>query len=323
VADEIELVRRFIDEIPGPSTDAWARARAAIAAARAQEEPARHNPGWLPGGRLPGRQPGRRRVLVISAGGAMAAAVAGLLVALLPGSPGTGRPGARIATAAFVTRVERALSESGRRNLVEYERSVYPPGYNGEPRAPDMVPAPPGSGGPSSPWSVRYLESWSYQGTSKTSAFTAAGRRIFDVRYAPAHGISTTTAVLYRSGTWWRTTYPVSAANQQAPTSCGGPDILLGSGGWPAFLRHELSCGAFTKGSRQRIGGIDAIGLTGNGGQEMFWVNPRTYLPVRAIFAVAAGARSRTDFGWFTPTQARLAELRLPVPPGFRQVSPK
>ena len=151
MADEIEMVRRFIDEIPGPSTDAWARARAAVAAARAEEKPARHKPGWLPAR----RPPGRRRVLVISAGGAMAAAVAGLLVALLPGSPGTGGPGARIETAAFVTRVERALSESGQRNLVEYERSVYPPGYNGEPRAPDMVPVPPGSGGPSSPWSVR------------------------------------------------------------------------------------------------------------------------------------------------------------------------
>jgi len=336
VADEIEMVRRFIDETPGPSTDAWARARAAIATARAEEEPARHRPGWLPGGRPPGREhctptglPGpvgttarRRRMLVIGAGGAVAAAVAGLLVALLPGSPGTGGPGARIETTAFVTRVERALSESGQRNLIEYDRSVYPPGYNGEPVAPDMIPVPPGSGGPSSPWSVRYLESWSYRGTSKVSAFTAAGRRVFDVRDALVHGMSTTTAVLYRSGTWWRATHPGSAANGQAPTPCGGSDILVGPGGWPAFLRHELSCGAFTKGGRQRIGGIDAIELTGNGGREMFWVNPQTYLPVRAIVAISAGARFRTDFGWFTPTQARLAELNLRVPPGFRQVSP-
>lgn len=321
MTDEMELLRRFIDEIPGPSTDAWARARAAIAAARAEEEPARHRPGWLPGGRPPGRETGRRRMLVIGAGGAIAAAAVGLLVALLPGSPGTG-PGARVETSAFVTRVEHALSQSGQRNLVGYERSVYPPGFGLEPVGAGMMRPLPGSG-LSSPWSVRYLVQWSYRGTSKTSAFTAAGRRVFDLRTTLVRGMSTTTAVLYRSGTWWLATLgPGPAANRQAPTPCGGPDIVVGPGGWPAFLRHELSCGAFTQDGRQRIGGIDAVGLTGNGGREMFWVNPRTYLPVREIFTTPAGARRRTDFGWFTPTRARLAELNLPVPPGFRQVPP-
>jgi sigma-70-like protein len=85
-------------------------------------------------------------------------------------------------------------------------------------------------------------------------------------------------------------------------------------------LRHELSCGEFTKAGPHRIGRIDAVELTGNGGREMFWVNPRTYLPVRVIFTTTSGARLQTDFGWFAPTKARLAELHLAVPPGFRQV---
>ena len=36
MSDEIELLRRFRDETPGPSTDAWNRARTAVAAAAAE-----------------------------------------------------------------------------------------------------------------------------------------------------------------------------------------------------------------------------------------------------------------------------------------------
>jgi hypothetical protein len=99
-----------------------------------------------------------------------------------------------------------------------------------------------------------------------------------------------------------------------------GSGIELGPGGWPTFLRYELRCGEFTEGGRQRIGGAEAVKLTGNHGGEVFWVDPGTYLPVRAIIATPTGLALRTDFGWFTPTHARLAELHLPVPPGFRQV---
>jgi len=120
VVDEIELLRRFIDEIPGPSTDAWARARAAIAAARAEEEPAGHRPK-----RKPGRR--RRRLLAITAGAAGAAAVGGLLAVLLAGSPvATG--GQQIQTTVYVARVERALASPRQDGLVGYARTVYPPG---------------------------------------------------------------------------------------------------------------------------------------------------------------------------------------------------
>jgi hypothetical protein len=249
----------------------------------------------------------------------VAAAVAGLLAVLLPGSPATQGTGAQIETTAFVTHVEHALSESGQRNVVGYARSVYPPSYTAEPVSPGglrVFPSPDAS----SPWNVRYLVRWFYQGTARMSGLTAAGSRVFDFRAVPAHGMLTSTAVFYRSRTWWRGAIgPTSARGGPAPSQCG-PAIQLGTGGWPAFLRNELSCGEFTKGGQQRIGRTEAVELTGNGGQEMFWVNPRTYLPVRAILTLPTGARQQTDFGWFAPTQARLAELHLSVPPGFRQV---
>lgn len=74
------------------------------------------------------------------------------------------------------------------------------------------------------------------------------------------------------------------------------------------------------QGGRQRIGGAEAVKLTGDGGREVFWVNRRTYLPVRAVFATSTGARLQTDFGWFAPNRAHLAELHMSVPPGFHQV---
>jgi hypothetical protein len=317
--DELDALRHLRDEKPGPSTDAWNRARAAIATARAEEEPAGRRHRWPPR-RRPHRQgPGRRPVLVIAAGAAVAAAVAGLLAALLPGPPVTRGSGAQIETTAFVTRVEHALSVSGQRNVVGYARSVYPPGTSVEPVSPGAVQVS-ADNGAGSPWTVGYLVRWSYQDTMKVSAFTAAGHRVFDLRTAPAGGLLISTGVFYRSGTWWRGTVgPVSARNGPAPARCGS-GIDIGPGGWPAFLRHALSCGEYAKGGRQRIEGVDATELTGNGGRTAFWVNPTTYLPVRAIFTTADGTRIQTDFGWFIPTHARLAQLHLSVPPGFRQV---
>jgi hypothetical protein len=316
MADELDALRQFRDETPGPSTDAWNRARAAVAAARAEEEPARPRPGWLPGQRSEGRKPGRRRILGTAAAGAVAAGVAGLLVALLPGSPATRGTSTQIETTAFVTRVEHALTQSDQDKFAGYARTVFPPGYTVEPIAPGAMRLAPGSG-TSSPWSAGSMVRWSYQGVSMFSALTAAGHQVFELRIAPVDGMLTSTAVLYRSRTWWHGVIG-PASGRGVPIQCGS-GILLGAGGWPAFLRQQLSCGAYTKGGRQRIDGVEAVRLTGNGGQQVFWVNPTTYLPVRTIFT-SEGVRFQTDFGWFRPTQARLAELHLTVPPGFRQV---
>jgi hypothetical protein len=318
--DELDILRQFREETPGPSTDAWNRARAAVAAARAEEEPARHRPGWLPGQRPPGRKPGQRRVLWMATAGAVAAGVAGLVVALLPGSPATRGTSAQIETTAFVTRVEHALAPSVQGKFVGYARTALPPGYTVEPISPGGIRVGSGSG-TTSPWRAGSLVRWSYQGVSMLSVLTAAGQRVFALRTAPVDGMLTSTAVLYRSRTWWHGVIG-PASGRGAPIPCGVPGIQLGTGGWPAFLRHQLSCGAYTKGGQQLIGGAETVKLTGNGGHQVVWVNPRTYLPVRTIFTMPGGARLQTDLGWFRPTRGRLAALHLTVPPGFRQVPP-
>jgi len=78
MADEIELIRRFREETPGPSTDAWLRARAAVAAARAEET----------AGRQTRRGLSRFRVRPVTAWLTVTAAAAALAAVLGLGVPG-------------------------------------------------------------------------------------------------------------------------------------------------------------------------------------------------------------------------------------------
>jgi hypothetical protein len=306
VTDEIELLRRVIDEIPGPSTDAWARARAAIAAARAEQEPAGHRPN-----RRTGRR--RRRLLAITAGAAVAAA-AGLLAGLLPGSPvSTG--GQQIQTTVYVTRVERALTSPQQDGLVGYTRTVYPPGTVARPAG--GLSAGHGAG---LPWSVGSTVTWAYQGNWKTSAFTAAGQPVFSERATHAAGRSETIAVIYPSATWWRATTapPIGRTPACPPGSTTGLTVIAR---WAAFIRDELRCGGYRTDGRQRVDGIDAVKLIGGKALAALWVNPATYLPVRAIATFGRG-RAQTDFRWLSPSKASLSQLSLRVPAGFRQIPP-
>jgi hypothetical protein len=315
VADEIELLRRFIDETPGPSTDAWARARLAVAAARSEEEPA---------GRRPSRKPGRRRrrLLAITAGAAVAVAVAGLLAVLLP-EPPVSTGGQQIRTAAYVTRIERALAHPRQDTLVGYARTVYPPGTVLRPTA--GLTAGPGSG---SRWRVGSTVTWAYQGSLKTSAFTAAGRPVFTERTTQAGGATRTLAVIYANATWWRRASVPASPGSRTPSCPAGitPGLTI-IARWASFIRNELRCGGYRMDGRQRIDGIDAVKLTGGKVLVALWVNPATYLPVRVISGFGGGAggargRGQTDFRWVSPDQTTLSQLSVRVPEGFRQVPP-
>lgn len=301
MADEIELLRRFMDEIPGPSTDAWARARAAIAAARFEEEPAVHRP------RL---KLGRRRLLAMTAGAAVAAAIGGLL----QGSP-VSIGGQQIQTTAYVTRVERALASPGQDGLVGYARTEYPPGTVVRPAG--GLSAGPGAG---SPWSVGSTVTWAYQGSLKTSAFTAAGQPVFSERTTHAAGRSEIVAVIYPSATWWRATAARPAGRTPACPPGTTPGLTIISR-WAAFIRDELRCGGYRMDGRQRVHGIDTVKLTGGKALVALWVNPATYLPVRAISRFGRG-RAQTDFRWLSPARASLSRLSVRVPAGFRQIPP-
>jgi hypothetical protein len=308
--DEIDLLRMFRDETPGPSTDAWARARAAVAAARSEEIPARsrnvQRPGW------------RRRMPLVLASGAVAA-VAALLAVLLTGPPG-GRTGReeQIQTDAYIARVEHALASQAGGGLVGYARTVFPPSTVME-QVPGgwLQPRPGLSLGPG--LAVAELIRWTYQNESTTTAVDATGQPLgMEENTAGWHGI-TTVAVDYRDRIWWRAAQTLAGGGRRsAQPRCSALDMIPGSETWQSFIRQELSCGADTVGGRQRVDGIDAIKLSASG--VVLWIDPGTYLPVR-LEGPRPGA-GVTDFSWYRATPASLAKLKMTVPAGFRRVAP-
>jgi hypothetical protein len=124
--------------------------------------------------------------------------------------------------------------------------------------------------------------------------------------------------VIYGNRTWW--TAPAQGGQGGGgPSGCiQGRVISLAGGagnGWPAFIRSQLACGAYTVAGRQVISGVDTIKITGASGQFTFWVDPATYLPVQLRMG-----KNRTEFHWLAPTPANLAKLKVTVPAGFKQI---
>ncbi len=113
----------------------------------------------------------------------------------------------------------------------------------------------------SSPWSVGSSVHWTYHDTTKFSAFSIAGQRVFDDRLSSQPG---DTAVIYFNHTWWTARMPGQAS-----------------------------------------------------AHRRFWVDPATYLPIQMALP-----HQRTEFRWLAPTPANLAQLKVTVPVGFKQVPP-
>ena len=301
--DELSALRHFRDETPGPSTDAWNRAWAAIAAARTEEAPAPRQHRRAPG-------PRRRWLFPAATVLTAAAVVATLLAVLLPGSPGTGTGGS-VTTDAYVAHVESALNEAGRENLMTYARTDYPNGVSLRPLP--GAEASGSTGGVHADTTVR----WTYQGTLEFSGY-AAGRLVLSQQVHTTSGQLVTTVVTYSQRTWWRSSQSLGGPPSEAAT-CGGPGVQIGQGGWPAFIRAELRCGGFALDGRYRVDGIDAIKMTSRQAGLTVWVNPASYLPVR--LTRSGQYDSVTDFRWLAPTAARLAQLNIAIPAHFRQVA--
>ena len=255
-----------------------------------------------------------RAVAAAGTAGAVAAAVAIAGAAGAFGSA-TSPPVQTSYTAYVVRHVEHALAAPRVGHLVEADRTVFPPGTTLQPFPYALVSSRDSAGG-GSPWSTGSTLRWIYHYSIRMSSFTASGQRVFDWGVSPAHG---TTAVIYRNGTWWAAPPPASQGGTgPAPGCLRGSMISLRGGagnGWPAFIRSQLACGAYTVAGRQVIDGINTIKITGASGPFTFWVDPATYLPVRAILW-----QRQTDFHWLPATPANLAQLKLTVPAGFRHV---
>jgi hypothetical protein len=308
VPDEIDLLRQFRDETPGPSTDAWLRAQSAIEAARVEEQPALR--------RLRLRL-GRPQLL------AAVAVAASLVAAVLVASSG-GPSAQQIQTMAYLTRIEHALAVSGQANLVGYTRTVYSAGLSAEvvPGGLEVVPSTPERAAAGPVWHVGSIVRLTYQNIALLSGYSSTGRLLFRQTVTAELGQPATLAVIYADSTWWRSAGATGPDRGHVRVSAAcSASAPIAAGGWPVFIRNQLRCGFYAMAGRQRVNGVNAIKITGTGagpaGIRALWVNPKTYLPVRVV-----AAAFQTDFRWLEPGPSTLAQLKLVVPAGFRQVKP-
>jgi hypothetical protein len=278
---------------------------------------------------------------VIAAAGAVAALAAGALTAAdVTGAFGSGNA-EQIQTAAYITRVEHVLATQAQEGLVSYSRTVLPPGTAVEPSSvynwKNIGPTP-GTPSPRSPFTDNVMVTWEYQDSEVDVASTTTGQPVYAEQITATQitatgRVLTAVVVSYRNATWWRATQtlppgaPVPPGVRLPPPGCrrGSPPASnkgqpVVSNGWPAYIRQALSCGVYHQDGRQRVDGIDAVKLTRNWGRLVMWIDPATYLPLRAT--QARGGVGPTDFRWFPVTAASLAHLKVSVPAGFRQVQP-
>jgi len=264
----------------------------------------------------------RRKTLRIAVASGAAAVVAAGAVAIAgaAGAFGSAPAAPAAQTTAYVLRhVENALAPASVGNLIDLTRTAYPPGLTQEPVVGGMAGGGT-TGGVPSPWTVTSMLHWDYQGNQKFSAYGPSGQHVYDEEISLANGSATQTVVIYGDHTWWTATAAVRSGSG-AP-SCAQNSIQVGVGpgnGWPALIRSQLACGVYTVAGRQLVDGIDAVKITaGQGpGQLTLLVDPATYLPIQLEIGPL-----RISFQWLPATPANLAQLKVSVPAGFRQVPP-
>lgn len=198
----------------------------------------------------------------------------------------------------------------------------------------------------------RLAEAWYYQNgreiLTRSEIFSASGRPGFDQGYAATSTSATWTSVSYGAKTW--STSTVQADKLRPPGQPGLRGTCLAAiclnlrqdpGALTSDIREALSHGQLTRDGTEDINGINAIKLVAvvtkpqaSGqfafvGRTTLWVDPATYLPVRIRTNLTATLGhgqtthmvNTSDVSWLPPTSANLADLRVPIPAGFTQVS--
>jgi hypothetical protein len=263
----------------------------------------------------------RRRILTrATAAAATAVVVAGVAIAATTAAP---RDGGTIASARLVSDIRSALDAAAAGDDIMQVRIQN-----------------------------HLAEAWYYQNAreilTRSEIFSASGQPGFDQGYAATSTSVTHTSVSYPAKTW--STSTVKAGKLRPPGQPGlrGTclaaiclDLMQDPGTLTSDIREALSHGQLTRDGTEDINGINAIKLVAvvtkpqaSGqfafvGRTTLWVNPATYLPVRINTNLTAtlGHGQTThivgtrDVSWLPATRANLADLRVPIPAGFTQVS--
>ena len=136
----------------------------------------------------------------------------------------------------------------------------------------------------------------------------------------------TSKMVFYGSRKWALTTFPWSGIVRTDKNQCIGPaddSPQIGDPRWAAWLVSSLRCGAYTVTSHASDHGTPILTIVNTpkdieyqyGVRIHMRVDATTYLPISDWQPGKNG--SYEVITWLPPTPARLAQLALPVPPGF------
>ncbi len=268
----------------------------------------------------------RRRLAMVSAAGAAITAVAVVTVAGAGGPAGTV---SRAQTTAYVTgRVDDAVAALATANLVLQAETTFSPAF------PSITQ-----------WSyrqdVRAVQSGLMHGTGLP---WAQGQVSFAAGTATISGKRVYVQADYRHHQW----YPMPAFGV-VPNACTArPDLAeFNFVDWPGYVRQTLACGKLKVAGHAWVNGRKTIKITGSMTEPAWWsssphaagrgamhvdatfyVDPSTYLPVRAVFinwTHAGGGRLlrgtvRQDFLLLPPTPGNIAKATITIPAGFRQV---
>ena len=132
--------------------------------------------------------------------------------------------------------------------------------------------------------------------------------------------------VFYDTRKWAQTDWPFSGLIRTAKNQCAGPaddEPLVGDPRWAAWLVSSLRCGAYTVTRHTSIHGTPILKIVNTpkdveyqyGVRFHMLVDATTYLPIADW---QPGRYGYYDvITWLPPTSSLLAQLALPVPPGF------
>jgi len=295
--DIAELLRQGIDRLPA---DATAPGRLAAQARR--------------------RNRRRRPALAMTAAAGTAGIVTAAVLAAAGNTAGVHAPDRAMLVAYVAGRMEQALSPARLADMVSVTTVQAA-----------VVPLP-GGMTTVNPLTV----SWSYRNLDRNEYFGKTGQPAVDVgdnwgTMRPG-GTDRETAVDYVRGTWSRVSYPIEGAGpgtiEPVSSGCASQKTPVGYVGMPlpffqptpGYIKATVACGALAADGHAVVDGVDAIKLIGTAKSKArpltVYVDPATYLPLRVV-----ELGQQTDYQWLPATPARVAQLRVPVPAGFRRTA--
>jgi hypothetical protein len=132
--------------------------------------------------------------------------------------------------------------------------------------------------------------------------------------------------VFYDTRTWALTTWPWNGLVRTDKNQCVGPaddSPQVGDPRWAAWLASSLRCGAYTVTSHSGTNGTPILNIVNTPKDVEYQYGVRLHILVDATTYLPIADWQTGSYGyydvitWLPPTNALLAQLALPVPPGF------